>query len=65
MEYFRLTLTNSSRKELERLMQTAKNKGDLAMVRKIPHDLGVLVLSKVTNCGNIYMFVSSALRNRR
>ena len=35
MAYFRLTLTNNNRKKLKRLLQSARNRGDLAIIKKI------------------------------
>ena len=35
MAYLRLALTNNTRKKLERLLQSARNRGDLATIKKI------------------------------
>ncbi len=35
MAYFILRLANNTRKKLERLLQSARNKGDLAIAKKI------------------------------
>ena len=54
MVYFRLTLSNSTKKELERLMQAARNRGDLAVVKKI---LAILAVA----AGQFYDSISEIL----
>jgi transposase len=55
MAYFRLSLANNTRKKLERLLQSARNKGDLAIVKKILTILAVVE-------GHAYNLISEILK---
>ena len=55
MAYIRLRLANNTRKKLERLLQSARNKGDLAIVKKILTILAVVE-------GHAYNLISEILK---
>ncbi len=55
MAYFRVSLTNNTRKKLEHLLQSARNKGDLAIVKKILTILAVVE-------GHAYHLISEILK---